>query len=341
MIKRFLKWIYKAAPLLGVLAVGISLHYYFFLQNPLRVGKSGYILTIAPGSSVRSIAEKLSHDSVVEVALWFMLTVRMEGVWSELKAGEYLIKAGTLPKELIQQLKSGRVIQHALTIVPGWTFERLMMEINQCSALKHTLLDTAPAEIMGKLGFAGEHPEGQFFPETYYFTAGTADYIFLQRAHHLLQKKLQSAWDQKTPALPLKSPYEVLILASIIEKESSHPEEYADISGVFLRRLAKKMPLQADPTVIYGIGNQYKGIITSEMLTRSTPYNTYQKLGLPPTPIALPGEKALLAATRPNTGEYLYFVARKEGKGHVFSKTLPEHQKAVNEYRDRAAIGKP
>lgn len=310
-----------------------ALQFYLFIKNPLPVGNNGYVLVIVPGSSVEKIAAQLSKDDLIKFSWHFLVWVRWQGAWSSLKAGEYLIKPGTTITDLIQQIRDGKVIQHALTIIPGWNFERLMQAIHQEPKLSHTLVGLKPEEIMAKLGYPTVHPEGHFFADTYYFPAGTSDVAFLKRAYHLMQEKLNAVWAQRETSLPLKSAYEALILASIVEKESSVPEEYTDISGVYIRRLEKKMPLQADPTVIYGAGSAYNGQITKEMLKTKNPYNTYLVVGLPPTPIGFPSYKALEAAVHPKAGNSMYFVAKIDGKGHVFSNTLEEHQLAVAQYR--------
>jgi UPF0755 protein len=332
MMKALLRFIMISGMVLILLLGLAGLQFYYFTRSSMSVG-NGYVLVILPGTSVQKIAEQLSKDGVIRSTWNFLFWVKWQQAWTELKAGEYLIKPGTTPTELIQQLRDGKVIQHALTIVPGWNFQRLMEVVNQEPKLSHTLQGLKPEDIMVKLGHAGEHPEGRFFADTYYFPAGTSDVAFLKRAYNILQEKLNTVWNQRAQDLPIKSAYEALILASIIEKESSFVEEYNEISGVYSRRLLKSMPLQADPTVIYGAGKEVGAPITKEMLKTETPYNTYQIAGLPPTPIAFPSLKALEAAVHPKEGETLYFVANVDGKGHVFSKTLEEHQVAVTRYR--------
>lgn len=332
MIKQIARSI-KVSCLVVLILLPISaLYFYHFIQSPLSVG-NGYVLEIAPGTSVQKIAEQLFKDGVLKNSWPFLGAVRWLGAWNALKAGEYLIKPGMTPVDVIQELREGKVIQHAIVIVPGSTFQRLMDELNQNAYLSHTLNELKPEEIMAKLGHPGEHPEGRFFADTYYFPKGTTDFKFLQRAYTVLHQKLKVAWENRAENLAVKSAYEALILASIIEKESSIIDEYSDISGVYTRRLEKSMPLQADPTVIYGAGKDYTGRITKDMLKTETPYNTYQIAGLPPTPIAFPSEKALYAAVHPTPGDTLYFVARTDGKGHVFSRTLEEHQINVQQYR--------
>lgn len=334
MIKKLIRFFVFCGALLIIIASILGLQFYQFTRSPLAVG-NGYVLVIASGTSVQKIAEQLMNDGVLKSTGSFLLWVRWQNAWSALKAGEYLIKPGTTPTQLIEQLKEGKVIQHVLTIVPGWTFQHLMEVVNQEPSLSHLLVGLKPEDIMIKLGHPGEHPEGRFLADTYYFPAGTTDVAFLQRAYNQLHDKLAMVWNQRSVAetKTLKSAYEALTLASIIEKESSTIEEYADISGVYIRRLEQGMPLQADPTVIYGVGKEYAGQITKEMLNTETPYNTYRIKGLPPTPIAFPSLRALEASVHPRSGDALYFVARPNGRGHEFSKTLNEHQDAVDRYR--------
>lgn len=317
--------------------LGLGIFAYYFQRNitevPLEIPKSGYVLLVTPGMPVYKIADRLSKDGLLEFPKLFQWWVYITNVHSQLKAGEYFVKEGSTAEDVINLLVSGKVIQHPLTIVEGWNFETLMQAVNQAPELKHTLLGLTPKEIMAKLGHAGIHPEGHFFPDTYYFPLGTTDLAFLQRAYGTMQEKLKNAWEKRGKDLSLKNPYEALILASIIEKESCNFGEYSEISGVFHRRLRQSMPLQADPTVIYAAGKAYTGTITTDLLKLANPYNTYVNLGLPPTPIAMPSEKAILAAIQPKKGETLYFVARGDCKGHVFSKTLEQHQVAVNQYR--------
>jgi UPF0755 protein len=336
-------------------------YYYSFLQTPLNTtlirptgtfsretgeGNEGAVFVVQMGTPVYTIANTLFERGILKSSTAFLVAVYFEDCWHKLKAGEYLIKPGTTPIDLIHQLRDGKVIQYALTIVPGWTFDRLMREIEASSKIKHSLTGLNPQEIMIKLGHAAEHPEGRFFPETYYYPAGTTDVAILQRAYRDLQAKLSLLWHAKASHVILKSAYEALILASIIEKESSVIDEYRDIAGVYTRRLAKNMPLQADPTVIYGASssscNHDNAVtenrsITREMLSNPNPYNTYLKAGLPPTPIALPSARALEAALDPKPGETLYFVAKPNSKGHVFSENLTDHNVAVSEYRKGVA----
>jgi len=229
-------------------------------------------------------------------------------------------------------LVSGAVIQHQLTIVEGWTFRQLMVAIKEHEAIRQTLEGLSDEEIMARLGKPDLHPEGQFAPDTYRFSRSTSDLEFLRRAHRILQDWLEQEWNQRAQSLPYQSPYEALTMASIIEKETGLESEREAIAGAFVRRLERKMRLQTDPTVIYGMGDRYNGNIRRADLRRDTRYNTYTRHGLPPTPIALPGLAALKAALHPASGSALYFVAKGDGS-HQFSDTLDEHLAAVRRYQ--------
>lgn len=319
--------------LAGLGMLGVYYAYVTFLDHPLTVVERDQVFVIPSGASTQKIAEALEYEGIVKHPLLFNFTVYWKGKRGKLQAGEYLIKPHTTPLELIDLFVSGKVIQHAFTIVPGWTFEQLKTALEAEPNIEHMLSGLSDEALMNKIGCPYRNPEGCFFPETYHFPKGTTDLAFLKRAHQLLEEKLARAWANRADNLILKTPYEVLILASIIEKESASEEEYGDISGVYTRRLGAKQLLQADPTVIYGLGKHFVGRLTTEHLKLHSPYNTYQQLGLPPTPIALPSLRALEAAVHPKPGNALYFVAKPSGKGHVFSNTLEEHQSAVLEYK--------
>lgn len=318
-----------------IIGFGVSIFYLqqFITETSLPIKAPGYVLLVPPGTSVQKMADQMASDGLLKYPKLFVWWVFASGLSSQLKAGEYLIKEGSSPQDVIDLLTSGKVLQHSLTIIEGWNFETLMQAVNQTPELSHTLAGLTTAEIMTKLGYPNEHPEGRFFPDTYYFPLGTTDLAFLQRAYSTMQEKLQNAWEKRTPGVAVETAYQALTLASIIEKETNLKEEFHEISGVFHRRLQRGMPLQADPTVIYAAGKAYNGIITAELLKLPNPYNTYVNSGLPPTPIAMPSEKAVLAAMQPKEGNTLFFVAKPNAKGHIFSKTLQAHQAAVNHYR--------
>jgi UPF0755 protein len=318
-----------------IVATGILAYQFqqFIYHTPLQIDNQGHVLMVPLGMSVQKIADTLAKEGVLKHPTWFVAWVRLGGARTKLQAGEYLIKQGDTPESLVKLLMSGKVMQHSLTIVEGWDFQRLMSIVHEEPNLIHTLNGLSEEDIMKKIADRIEHPEGRFFPDTYNFPAGTTDVTFLQRAYHVLNIKLVKAWENRSPSSLLKTPYDALILASIIEKESGCLDEYAEISGVYHRRLRLNMPLQADPTVIYGAGKLYMGKVTFNLLKQPSSYNTYLNQGLPPTPIAMPSEKALMAATNPKEGDTLYFVAKGIGQGHTFSKTLEEHNIAVSRYR--------
>ncbi|MEJ2384101.1 MAG: endolytic transglycosylase MltG, partial [Xanthomonadales bacterium] len=252
-----------------------------------------------------------------------------------LQAGEYRLEASMTPRDVIRRLGSGDVIHYRFTVVEGWTFRQLRQALAADTELAHEL----PSPDDGDWDFRGlfpelDHPEGWFLPETYLFTRGDSDRDLLLRANRAMQDALATAWEGRDTGLPLETPYELLILASIIEKETAVPQERGQIAGVFVRRLRKGMRLQTDPTVIYGLGETFDGDIRRRDLRTDTPYNTYTRHGLPPTPIALPGRAALEAAAHPEPGDTLYFVADGSG-GHTFSRTLEEHQAAVDRLLNR------
>ncbi len=303
-----------------------------FSYLPLKVGQKGLHLVIPSGATVSSIAHELQQRGVLERPLYLVLLARWRGVTRDIKAGEYHIQPTTTPVEFLHQIVTGKVAQYSLTLVEGWTFSQVMAAIHNNSHLQQTLDGLQAPEIMQRLGYPNQHPEGRFFPDTYKFPAGTTDLAFLQGAYQLMQEHLAREWQKRTPSLPYQSPYEALILASIIERESALPEERPLIARVFLNRLEKGMRLQADPTVSYGLGARVDGDLKRQDLRADTPYNTYTRSGLPPTPICMPSLESLHAALRPAQGEALYFVSRGDGS-HQFSATFKAHKAAVRVYQ--------
>ena len=249
-----------------------------------------------------------------------------------LKVGEYDLPPGTTPIDLLHLFVSGKTVQYGLTLLEGWSFKQVRAAIAAQPQIVQTLAGVDDAGVMVRLGAPGMHPEGWFYPDTYHFPRGTTDVEFLRRAHTLMQETLEREWSQRSEGLPLKTPYEALILASIVEKETGVPEERPLIAAVFIGRLNKGMRLQTDPTVIYGMGDRYDGNIRKSDLLRDTPYNTYTRAGLPPTPIAMPSAAAIHAVLHPADSDALYFVATGEGRHH-FSATYEEHRAAVIKYQ--------
>jgi len=302
------------------------------VEAHLQVAEAGVTLEVHHGESFSSVARTLKQKGIIEYPLLLRLYGRVTGRASAIQAGEYRLTPRMTVLALLHKMETGDVVRHSFTIVEGWTFRELRSELEAQPALDHTLAGVDDAAVMKRLGHDGENPEGRFLPETYQFPKGATDLSVLRRAYDAMQRTLDDAWDGRAEGLPLKRPYDALILASIIEKETGVPGERGRIAGVFVRRLRKGMRLQTDPTVIYGLGDDYDGNIHYRDLRRDTPYNTYTRSGLPPTPIAMPGAQAIQAAVHPATGDALYFVAKGDGTHH-FSATLHEHDEAVRKYQ--------
>ncbi len=313
-------------------ATYVYVGYQEFLQEPLTIRGSEQVLEMPPGTSFHGLVNNLVKQRLTRDTWHWRVLGRFSEQAHRLQAGEYLLQRGTTPAELIDLMASGKVRLHSLTVIEGWTFRRMLAELHNHPALKVKTGDWEDAEIMAALDRADQHPEGRFLPETYHFPKGTSDLEFLQQAAMAMDQVLEQEWQGRATGLPLQSPYEALILASIIEKETGQDGERAEIAGVFVRRLQKSMRLQTDPTVIYGMGAAYTGNIRRTDLRTDTPYNTYTRDGLPPTPIALPGAAAIQAALNPADGTALYFVSRGDGT-HVFSDTLQQHNAAVDRYQ--------
>jgi len=325
--------------LLGILIIAASfniawlmMQFNQFADAPMDLPPEGVNYTLDPGTSTASLARDLAERGYLDKPLYFRLLARWEGLAQKIKAGEFQVPAGTSPRQLLHLLVSGKVTTYSLTLVEGWNFKQMREAIAGQPALEQTLAELSDQEIMQRLGYADEHPEGRFLPDTYHFPKGTTDLAFLKRAYLAMQRLLDAEWEQRDPGLPLNSPYEVLILASIVEKETGLASERPEIAGVFVRRLKKGMKLQTDPTIIYGMGETYKGNIRRRDLKQDTPYNTYLHKGLTPTPISMPGADAIRAVLHPKEGKSLYFVAKGDGS-HQFSRTLVEHNRAVRKYQ--------
>ena len=295
------------------------------LAAPLR-------FNVAPGASFARVAAELAAQGVIANPRAWVVYARVRRLAPAIKAGEYEIQPGTTPRELLAKMVNGQVLLHSFTIVDGWRVQDLLGALRRSPDITSTLADKAP-NLMEKLGLAGVDPEGQFLPETYRFVGGTTDLELLRQAHAALEREVDSAWKDRDPLLPLHSPHDLLIMASIVEKESGLPQELGLIAGLYLHRLSIGMRLQADPTVIYGMGERYDGDIRTVDLRTDGPYNTYTRAGLPPTPIALAGAAAIRATAHPQKTAAIYFVASPKGDGsHVFSSTLQEHNAAVASY---------
>jgi UPF0755 protein len=304
-----------------------------FGVTPLRVSASGESVEIGKGTSFKDIVHQLRAQGLSTAApfYWRLLAERMR-VAGRLHAGEYAIAPGITPEQLLTNMALGKVLQRDVTIVDGWTFRDVLQALNKADKLQHETVGIDDATIMQKIGAPGQKPEGWFLPETYAYVKGDSDLDVLRRAHAAMTKTLNTLWTQRDPNLPLATPYDALILASIVEKETGRADERPQVAGVFVRRLQKNMLLQTDPSVIYGMGASYAGAIHKSDLTTDTPYNTYTRLGLPPTPIAMPGKPAIEAALHPAPGTALYFVAKGDGT-HIFADTLEQQNRNVSCYQ--------
>lgn len=305
--------------------------YLHFMQTPLPLRAPSQILEIPAGASLRSVAAKLNAQGLLSRPLYWRAYARMSGKAHKIKRGEYELRKGINAHQLLDQLISGVSVQYQLTLLEGWSFAQISAAIKAHPQIKSTLTPAQYGDIMSLLGAPQMRPEGWFYPDTYRFPKQTTDIEFLRRSYQTMQRVLDAAWADRDQDLPLKTPYEALILASIVEKETGAAEERPLIAAVFLRRLQKGMRLQTDPTVIYGMGARYNGNIRKSDLQRDTPYNTYTRGGLPPTPIASPSGDAIRAVLHPAQTKALYFVASGGGR-HYFSETYEEHRKAVIRY---------
>lgn len=303
-----------------------------FMSEPMNVPEQGLVIKVDQGSNLTRIAYHLQREKVINNPRYLTWYARWTSQANKIHIGEYKLEQGATPLALLESISKGDVIQYSITIVEGWTFKQMLEAINNNEYVEHTLNDLSNEQIMAKLGHPGEHPEGRFMPDTYHFPRGINDLVLLERAYQSMSAYLEKQWQSRDVGIPVKTPYEALILASIVEKETGLASERPAIAGVFSRRLIKRMRLQSDPTVIYGMGERYKGNIRRSDLKNDTPYNTYRNFGLPPTPIALPGRDAINAVLSPAEGDALYFVSKGDGS-HYFSATLQEHNNAVIKYQ--------
>ena len=338
-MKRLLLNLFLTLILLAAWGAGIFyLQYQKTLNTPL-VAEGDGIITVKRGDTLASLNRELIRRGVISGSDWELpLYARLNPQAANIKAGDYRIDENATLPSLINDITNGKVVVYSVTVVEGKTFKELRDTLKHTAGLEHTLNDKSDEEIAALLGLNG-NPEGWFLPETYQFNRGTTDLDMLKRMYDEMQRTLEKAWASRAEGLPLATPYEALILASIIEKETGVAAERPQISGVFIRRLQKNMLLQTDPTVIYGAAD-YHGDLTRKHLQTDTPYNTYINKGLPPTPIALPGKASIEAALHPTDGDSLYFVADGTG-GHTFSSSYEEHQQAVADYLKKQQQNKP
>lgn len=330
------------AAALGAAAAGAWawLDYRSFLSRPVIAGGDPMVVMLEPGTSYTGLLDQLQRRNLIDEHLWWRVLGWRTRAGARIKAGEYRIEPGQRPAAFLADVMAGKVVQHAFTIVEGWTFSELRTALEAERKLAHALEGLDRQQVMARLEHPDVHPEGRFLPETYHFTRGMTDLEILRRSYAAMEEALRAAWRERDTGLPYEDPSEVLVMASIIEKETAVPDERQRIAGVFVRRLQRGMRLQTDPTVIYGLGDGFDGNLRRTDLRHDTPYNTYTRHGLPPTPIALPGRASLEAAVHPADGSALYFVSRGDGS-HVFSDTLEEHNRAVARYQLNSGGGSP
>jgi UPF0755 protein len=330
------RWLQSAA-LLAFIAIAVFLvwnHYERqWLQGPIAGLVEPTVFEVPRGASLTSVARRLEQAGLMERPGSWLRHANREGLSTRLKAGEYRLQPGTSPAMLLDQFVAGDVILHAVTLPEGWTFRQALAAIQSHPQVTAELKGLDDAAILARLGLRDAHPEGLFFPDTYRFPRGTSDREIMRQAHARLESELAAAWSRRATDLPLETPYEALILASLVEKETGAADERPQIAGVFVNRLRKGMRLQTDPSVIYGLGAGFDGNLRRRDLEGDTAYNTYTRSGLPPTPIALAGRAALEAAVRPSTTDALYFVATGLGDGrHMFADTLAAHNANVSRH---------
>ena len=301
------------------------------LEQPLDLTQE-QLLDVPAGATPTGTFNRLQADNTLQDAFWLRLYWRFNLEGQPLHSGEYRMTPGMTARDLISLWQRGDVVQYSLTLVEGWNFRQVRSALAKHEKIEQTLDGLSDSEVMEKLGHPGVFPEGRFFPDTYRFVRGMTDAELLEKAYDRLDKVLAQEWAQRAPDLPYTEPYQALIMASLVEKETGVPQERGQIAGVFVRRMKIGMPLQTDPTVIYGLGERYNGKLTRAHLREPTPYNTYTIPGLPPTPIAMVGREAIYAALHPVSGTSLYFVAKGDGS-HTFSDDLDAHNNAVREFQ--------
>ena len=333
MLKAAKRWLRRMLWLGVMLLAACAAWFVGYGCTDLAIGKP-LQFSLKHGSSLRGAAHQMQAAGVIQSPRQFELLARIYGKSNRIQAGNYEIGGAITPIALLRKITSGDHSQDRITFVEGWTLGQMRAALDSHAAIRHDTQGVVESEIVKRLGISHASAEGLFFPDTYYFTNGTSDVAILQRAYRAMQAQLDSLWNSRASDLPLNNPYQALILASIIEKETAQRDERAMIAAVFVNRLRLGMLLQTDPTVIYGLGAQFDGDLRRRDLLDDGPYNTYTREGLPPTPIAIPGAESLAAALNPAPSQALYFVARGDGTSY-FSATLAEHERAVTKYQRR------
>lgn len=331
-MKRKLLTLILTVALLGGGYLGYSL--WRFAETPLAGSGKEVTIVVEPRQGLSAVAARLAAQGHITQPRYLTWLARLRRQATSIQPGEYALEPGLTPLQLLDNMVAGKIVQYPLTLVEGWNFRQVLALLHAHPKLTPLLKGLSEAQQMERLGLKGQHPEGMFFPDTYYIAQGQTDLEVLQRAHQAMAQVLKQEWAQRAANLPYRHPYQALIMASIVEKETAVPHERTQVAGVFVRRLQRGIPLATDPTVIYGLGAAFDGNLRKEDLLRDGPYNTYRRAGLPPTPIAMPGRAALHAALHPDSSEALYFVARGDGT-HQFSATLDAHNAAVRRYQLR------
>jgi UPF0755 protein len=329
---RFMLWLGSVLLSVAVLVAGG----YWWVQRPMDGPEAPVDLEVESGASARQVAQDTT-DAGLRVSPWLLYQwFRWSGQSRQIRAGSYEVLPGTSPAQLLRKLVDGDQSLARLRLIEGWTFRQVRAELARTPTLRADSATLSDEALMVALGAPGLLPEGRFFPDTYSFAKGSSDLAILRRAHAAMRKRVDAAWSQREADSPLHSPDELLTLASIVEKETGRAEDRPMVASVFVNRLRVRMPLQTDPTVIYGLGDQFDGNLRRKDLLADTPYNTYTRAGLPPTPISMPGRDSLMAAVRPASSKALYFVARGDGTSQ-FSETLADHNRAVDKFQRKAA----
>lgn len=304
----------------------------YFSKQEVKLPSTPYDLVLKHGSSLRGIAQQMVRDGVLNEPWSFMVLVRGHGLAGDIKAGNYELREGMTHYDLFLMITDGITTQRSITFIEGWSFRQMRDALNRNEDVRHLTMPMTDQEIMRQIGATETVPEGLFFPDSYHFDSGMSDIDILKRAYETMQRKLAKAWEGRESGLPYRTPYDALIMASIIEKETGVAHERPMIASVFLNRLKLGMRLQTDPTVIYGLGETFDGNLRKRDLLQDTEYNTYTRAGLPPTPIAMPGVAAIEGALHPAKSNALYFVGKGDGS-HAFSSNLNDHNRAVRRYQ--------